>query len=122
VVTYGHTVRYDGQDLDEHESGGAFRAESRWDDRSLTVVVGGEVDLSTADTLYTAGLAGLADGADRLVLDLREVDFFDSAAIRTVIRLADQYPDAFSVLPSAHVRRVLDFCGLGDEPWLNPAT
>jgi anti-anti-sigma factor len=118
-VTYRRHVRHDGQELDELESGGSiFSTESRWEDDRLVVVVDGEVDLSTADSLYTIGTA---DGAEALTLDLRTVGFFDSAAIRTVIRLADRYPDAFTVLPSAHVRRVLEFCGLGGEAWLNPA-
>lgn len=109
----------DGHGLDGHGSPAlGYQSRSRWDEARLTVVVDGEVDLSTADHLYAAGAA---DGARELTLDLRRVAFFDSAAIRTVIRLADRYPAAFSVLPSAHVRRVLEFCGLGDEPWLNRA-
>ncbi|MEE3920086.1 STAS domain-containing protein [Micromonospora sp. BRA006-A] len=54
----------------------------------------------------------------QLTLDLRAVTFFDSAAIHAVVRLAQRFPDALTVLPSPQVRRVLDISGLGDQDWL----
>ena len=60
------------------------------------------------------------DRANQLTLDLRQVTFFDSAAIHAVIQLADRYPGALGVLPSRQVRRVLEISGLGDQPWLRP--
>jgi anti-anti-sigma factor len=85
----------------------------------VTVTVSGEVDMSTADALYSAATP---DGAKAAVLDLREVTFFDSAAIHALIRLADRYPDALDVVPSALVLRVLDISGLSGQPWLRPQT
>ena len=83
----------------------------------VTVVVTGEVDMSTADAMYQAATR---DNCAAATLDLRAVTFFDSAAIHAVIRLAEHYPGTLEVIPSAQVRRVLDISGLGDQPWLQP--
>jgi anti-sigma B factor antagonist len=80
-----------------------------------TVVVHGEVDMSTADTMYQAATG---DGAGSATLDLRGVTFFDSAAIHALIRLAEQFPGTLAVIPSPQVRRVLDISGLSSQPWL----
>ena len=84
------------------------------DDR-VTVTVTGEVDMSTADTMYQAATR---DKAKAVTLDLTAVTFFDSAAIHALIRIAERYPGALDVVPSPQVRRVLDISGLGDQPWL----
>ncbi|ROP32569.1 STAS domain-containing protein [Couchioplanes caeruleus] len=81
----------------------------------VTVVVTGEVDMSTADGMFQAATG---DDARAATLDLRSVTFFDSAAIHTLIRLAERFPAALEVIPSPQVRRVLDISGLGDQPWL----
>ena len=60
----------------------------------------------------------LREPAKQLTLDLRAVTFFDSAAIHAVVRLAQRFPNALTVLPSPQVRRVLDISGLGDQDWL----
>ncbi|GGQ57813.1 hypothetical protein GCM10010166_29530 [Couchioplanes caeruleus subsp. azureus] len=62
--------------------------------------------------------AATGDDARALTLDLRAVTFFDSAAIHTLIRLAERFPAALEVLPSPQVLRVLDISGLSDQPWL----
>ncbi|GAA3337776.1 hypothetical protein GCM10020358_15360 [Amorphoplanes nipponensis] len=80
-----------------------------------TVVVRGEVDMSTADAMYQAAAGA---GVGRAVLDLRGVTFFDSAAIHALIRLVDRFPQGFEVIPSPQVRRVLDISGLSTQPWL----
>jgi anti-anti-sigma factor len=83
----------------------------------VTVLVTGEVDMSTADSMFQAATR---DDARAATLDLRAVTFFDSAAIHAVIRLAERYPGALEVIPSPQVRRVLDISGLGGQPWLRP--
>ena len=100
------------------DQGGAdpvFAATADVDGGHVTVVVTGEVDMSTADQMFRAATP---DGASRASLDLRAVTFFDSAAIHALIRLADRYQDALDVTPSRPVRRVLDISGLGGQPWL----
>lgn len=79
-------------------------------------MVSGEVDMATADTMLRTALR---DPARRIVLDLRAVTFFDSAAIHAVLQLAGRYPGTLTVLPSRQVRRVLDVSGLGEQEWLD---
>jgi anti-anti-sigma factor len=81
----------------------------------VTVTVTGEVDMATAGTLFEVATP---DRARAATLDLRAVTFFDSAAIHTLVRLADHYRGALEVFPSDRVRRVLDISGLGEQPWL----
>ncbi|MEV6347197.1 STAS domain-containing protein [Actinoplanes sp. NPDC051851] len=81
----------------------------------VTVTVRGEVDMSTADALFRVATPEATAGA---TLDLRAVTFFDSAAIHTLIRLAERYPGTLEVIPSDRVKRVLDISGLGEQPWL----
>ncbi len=88
------------------------------DDR-VTVLVTGEVDMSTADTMFRVATP---EGAKSAVLDLRGVTFFDSAAIHALVRLNERYPGALEVLPSAQVFRVLDISGLSGQPWVRPAS
>ncbi|TCB96202.1 anti-sigma factor antagonist [Micromonospora zingiberis] len=100
------------------DQGGAppvFSAVAETDDDHLRVVVTGEVDMATADTMLQTALR---EPAARVTLDLRAVTFFDSAAIHAVVRLAGHYPDALTVLPSRQVNRVLTIAGLGGQPWL----
>ena len=100
-------------DQDDPES--IFSATTSMAGDRVTVVVTGEVDMATADGMF---LAATSEGAGAVTLDLRAVTFFDSAAIHTLIRLAERFPATLEVVPSAQVRRVLDISGLGGQPWL----
>ncbi|MFF5179114.1 STAS domain-containing protein [Micromonospora sp. NPDC000316] len=103
------------------DQGGAppvFSASAEIDGDHLHVVVTGEVDMATADTMLQTALR---EPAQRITLDLRAVTFFDSAAIHALVRLAQQFAGTLSVLPSRQVRRVLEISGLGDQGWLEPA-
>jgi anti-anti-sigma factor len=102
-------------DVDQGGTDDVFRATAEVHGGHVTVVVTGEVDMSTADQMFRKATP---DGAARASLDLRAVTFFDSAAIHALVRLADRYPGALDVTPSRAVRRVLDISGLGDQPWL----
>jgi anti-anti-sigma factor len=81
----------------------------------VTVRVSGEVDMSTADAMFRAVTR---DHATAATVDLTAVTFFDSAAIQALVRLAEHYPGALEVIPSAQVLRVLDISGLAGQPWL----
>lgn len=102
--------------MDQDGPGDFSVASSVTDDR-VVVTVTGEVDMSTADAMFREATPGGVEAAE---LDLRQVTFFDSAAIHALIRLADRYPGALQVFPSAQVLRVLDISGLSDQPWLRP--
>jgi stage II sporulation protein AA (anti-sigma F factor antagonist) len=92
-----------------------FSATSEVDGDHLSVVVSGEVDMSTADSMFQAATR---DGAAQVTLDLRHVTFFDSAAIHALVRLTEHFPGTLTVVPSRQVRRVLNISGLGEQPWL----
>ncbi|MGN9776776.1 STAS domain-containing protein [Micromonospora sp. H33] len=99
------------------DQGGAppvFSASAELDGDHLHVVVAGEVDMATADTMLQTALR---EPARRVTLDLRAVTFFDSAAIHAVVRLAQKFPDTLTVLPSRQVARVLEISGLGGQTW-----
>jgi anti-anti-sigma factor len=104
--------------VDQDGPAPTFSATSEVADAHVTVLVTGEVDMATADSMFRAAVP---DGVRAATVDLRAVSFFDSAAIHALVRLAERYPGAFAVLPSAQVRRVLDISGLGEQPWLRPA-
>ena len=80
------------------------------------VTVTGEVDMSTAEAMFRTATK---DDAAAATLDLRDVTFFDSAAIHALLRLSDHYGDGLTVLPSSQVRRVLEISGLSTQPWLS---
>ncbi|MEV8510087.1 STAS domain-containing protein [Actinoplanes sp. NPDC051475] len=101
--------------MDQDGPENIFSATTSVADDHVTVVVSGEVDMSTADGMFRAATD---ESAGRVTLDLRGVTFFDSAAIHTLIRLAERYPAALEVIPSPQVRRVLDISGLSGQPWL----
>jgi anti-anti-sigma factor len=94
-----------------------FTATGEVTDDRVTVVVTGEVDMSTADAMFRTATP---DGAKAALLDLREVTFFDSAAIHALVRLNERYPGTLTVIPSAQVLRVLDISGLSTQPWIGP--
>ncbi|MER7889638.1 STAS domain-containing protein [Micromonospora sp. NPDC094482] len=103
--------------MDQGAAPPVFSATAEIDGDHLQVVVVGEVDMSTADTMRQTALR---EPAARVTLDLRAVTFFDSAAIHAVVQLARQFPGTLTVLPSRQVRRVLEIAGLGEQPWLRP--
>jgi stage II sporulation protein AA (anti-sigma F factor antagonist) len=101
--------------VDQGAADQVFSATAARDGDRVTVVVTGEVDMSTADAMLDTATRG---NPREVTLDLRGVTFFDSAAIHAVIRLAERHPGTLTVLPSRQVRRVLDISGLGGQPWL----
>ena len=102
--------------MDLTDSGSVFSATAEVDDDHATVVVTGEVDMASADAMFQAATRHRATD---LVLDLRRVSFFDSAALRAVIMLAERYAGTLTVLPSPQVHRVLEIAGLLDQPWVS---
>ncbi|MEU4436962.1 STAS domain-containing protein [Micromonospora chalcea] len=104
--------------MDQGGAAPVFSVTAQVDGDQVRVQVTGEVDMATADTMFQTALR---EPAKQLTLDLRAVTFFDSAAIHAVVRLAQRFPNALTVLPSPQVRRVLDISGLGDQDWLAEA-
>ncbi|MFI6228146.1 STAS domain-containing protein [Micromonospora echinospora] len=102
--------------MDQGGSTPVFAASAQVDGDHLRVVVTGEVDMATAETMLQTALR---EPARRLTLDLRAVTFFDSAAIHAVVQLARRFPGTLGVLPSRQVRRVLEISGLSGQDWFD---
>ena len=81
----------------------------------VTVVVTGEVDMSTADAMFSAATP---EGVKGATLDLTRVTFFDSAAIHALVRLNERFDSNIEVITSPQVLRVLDISGLASQPWV----
>ena len=84
------------------------------------IIVRGEVDIASADTLRHALFrAEEADGDDPIVLDLTGVTFMDSSGLRALVehvRIASGDGDRLRICPSAEVAELLQVAGL-TEPW-----
>ncbi|WP_223256191.1 STAS domain-containing protein [Micromonospora endophytica] len=102
--------------MDQGGTSPVFSVSAEVDGDQLRVVVAGEVDMATADTMFQTASR---EPAARVTLDLRAVTFFDSAAIHALVRLAGRFSDSLTVLPSRQVSRVLEIAGLGDQRWLS---
>jgi anti-sigma B factor antagonist len=77
-----------------------------------TVAVSGDVDIANADALKAAVASVAADMPERLVFDLSELRFIDSAGI-AVLLFATECGAPVAVLnPSPAVRRIVELTGL----------
>ena len=84
------------------------------DDGALLVIVpSGELDLATVPSVRDA-LARCSDSHRALVLDLRDVTFMDSTAVRLLIEMrTGELADRFAVVPPPDpVGQVLDVSGV----------
>ena len=82
------------------------------------VAMAGEIDLANADTGEDRIVAGVPDDADRLVLDLSEVTYLDSAGVRLILgvneRLGLRRQQLRLVVPdSAPIQRLIEITRLG---------
>jgi anti-sigma B factor antagonist len=77
-----------------------------------TVAVSGDVDIANADALKATVVSVVADAPERLVFDLSDLRFIDSAGIAVLLH-ATEYDTAVELLnPSPAVRRVVELTGL----------
>src|SRR6266498_2635143 len=83
------------------------------------LIVRGERDAYSAPTLDAVVEQVLATGAQRLVLDLGDVDFIDSSGLRSMIRARKQVGDDASALqirrPQPATVRLLEITGLTEH-------
>ncbi len=59
--------------------------ETRWDEEDATVVLTGELDLSTAPEVEQALADAEEQQPERVVIDLRQLVFLDSTGLRVVL-------------------------------------
>ena len=86
---------------------------------SVLVSLSGEVDLSNAETVRT-GIEVATAGADRIVIDLTAIEFFDSSGLRLLTHLSTHAAGAnvpFIVVapPNSVARSVLDITSMSGE-------
>jgi anti-sigma B factor antagonist len=81
-------------------------------DGTALIVLGGELDLSSADEFREAVEAATDEGADRIVLDLAEVAFVDSSMLKELLRANSELGDGGRTLvlaaPRPPVTRLLE--------------
>jgi anti-sigma B factor antagonist len=83
-------------------------------DHATVVALAGELDLYNAEGVREALFAAAAD-ADRLVVDLSEVQFIDSTALGVLIEARSKLADKRNFLlaaPQLETRRALEISGL----------
>jgi anti-sigma B factor antagonist len=102
----------------------SFRCETGRDGDTTWLQPIGELDLDTATQLEAELAAVRATGADRIVLDLRELRFMDSTGLRLVIRwhtAAREERFAFAIVPGPEVvQRVFRLTGMDEQIQVAP--
>ena len=81
---------------------------------AIVVAPAGEIDLATVDALW-AEIEAASGDTDKLVLDLREVTFIDSAGLRLVLQNSRAIASFGVVRGPLEVQRVFDLVGLDDR-------
>lgn len=94
-----------------------LQIETRTEDGWTILVTGGELDLYTAPQLRDEVLAKVADGADRIAIDLNGVGFIDSTGLGVLIaclkRVREQDGRLVLIAPEVSpLRRLLALTGL----------
>ena len=86
---------------------------------SVLVSLSGEVDVSNTESVRT-GIERVTAGADRIVIDLSAIEFFDSSGLRLLKQLSTTASEAnvtFVVVapPNSIARSVLDITSMSNE-------
>jgi anti-sigma B factor antagonist len=91
---------------------------SRVEDDGASILVRGEVDMATAPQLREKLFGLVDDGASRITLDCRGLEFLDSSGIGVLIAVRQRLGDHGSLTleaPPAHVRKVLELTGVSEH-------
>jgi len=81
---------------------------------AIVVAPAGEIDLATVDALW-AEIEAASGDTDKLVLDLREVTFIDSAGLRLVLETSRKAAPFSVVRGAGEVQRVFGLVGLDER-------
>ena len=90
------------------------------DDRSLTVTVSGELDITNIDTLAAAVAPALEREPARLIIEVSDLRFADSSAIALWVQWATSVPDVELRDVPPLLRRVVESMGLGSTLKVSP--
>ena len=90
--------------------------EETFEPAGLVVAVSGELDIATAPALRDRLDTAIKDGRQRLVVDLRAIDFLDSVALATIVHARKELPEqgrlALVVEPGSYVMLIFQSSGL----------
>ena len=81
---------------------------------AVVVRLGGELDLYNAGDVRSALVTAIEAGADRIVVDMSEVDFVDSTALGVLLEARSKLgPNGLMIAaPQVETRRTLEVSGL----------
>ena len=77
-----------------------------------TVAVSGDVDIANADALKATVASVIADTPERLVFDLSDLRFIDSAGVAVLLYATEAGTPVGVLNPSPAVRRIVELTGL----------
>ncbi|HTU84594.1 MAG TPA: STAS domain-containing protein [Solirubrobacteraceae bacterium] len=89
-------------------------------DRTLTVTVAGELDITNVDALASAVAPALDRNPQRVVVDVHELRFADSSAIALWVQWASAVPEIELRDVSPLLRRVVESMGLAETLNVTP--
>lgn len=90
------------------------------DDRSVTVTLSGELDITNVDTLAAALTPALEREPERLIIEVSDLRFADSSAIALWVQWATSVPDVELRGVPPLLRRVVDSMGLSETLKVSP--
>jgi anti-anti-sigma factor len=94
----------------------SFQLQVRSEDRAAVIVVSGELDLASAPALEEELNRATTDGAELLIVDLRELEFIDSTGLGLLIkahRRAEAAGQKFAIVRGqSQVQRLLGVTGI----------
>jgi anti-anti-sigma factor len=90
------------------------------DDRSVTVTVSGELDITNVDRLAAAVTPALEREPLRLIIEVSDLRFADSSAIALWVRWAASVPDVQLRDVPPLLRRVVESMGLSETLKVSP--
>lgn len=96
-----------------------FRVEAHSDGGARVLAVSGELDLAAASSLEEELDRALSSGSQRIVVDLKSLEFIDSTGLSVLVRAHQRAQESGLELglvnPGAQVERLLSLTGLTDR-------
>jgi len=90
------------------------------EDQSVTVRVGGELDMTNVAALSAAVRPAVEQRPERLIIDVGELSFADSSAIALWVRWANAVPEVELRGARPFLRRVVESMGLSEMLKVTP--
>lgn len=107
-----------------HQQTALLRVQTRWQARTATLVLVGELDYATAPLLAGRLTTALARRPERVILDLAALTFIDCSGLTPIIRARNRLPQEVPLImrsPRRRVRSLLALTGVDQTPGLHCA-